>query len=199
MYELPQGKNVVVEPSVTCQVLAAVKVSHTLKSVTTRAESWGLKISAARDNVDPAEFGVKAPDKGYRLVHVMGTSTKRVVVPWSTNKLVRVFDKSSLVKAWASEPPVGAAVNTQLTPAAGTGKIPAEPLHGFGGGRCPTCVNYAWSPEMGPSINAIDGTPHHPSCNRLVGLADTKMGRRVQRMRDRRGLPQLNAQLSPRR
>ena len=185
MHELPVGQDIHAKPGATYQVLSAIKNNHTLKSVVVRAQSWGLTVSASRDNVDPSEFGVAAPAKGYRLVHVVGTTSKPIVVPWQGNKLIRKFDASSIARAWSDEP-VRAQVNPQLQPAAGVAG-----LHGFGGGRCARCVNYAWIPEMGPSMKAVDGSMHHPSCGALAGLAPTKMERMMQRLHHRR--PDLGA------
>lgn len=188
MYELPQGKDFAVEPGVTYNVVATVKNSNTLKSVSVRASSFGVTVQAARDNVDPGEFGVKPAAKGYRLVHVVATSSKRTKMPWKTNRLIAMFDKSSLVRAWADRPVAGAGgvagfrrppqvqINVQLTP--GFGSMPTQQ-------DCPICRHYAWDSTFMRPVNAIDGTPHHPSCSRLSGLAPTKMERRIQRMQAR--------------
>ena len=102
MYEITKaGKSFTAEPGVTYSIVAKIKKSHTLKSVTTRAESWGLVISAARDDVDGSEFGVTCDDKDFRLVHVVGTSKERMEIPWQGNKLVRALDKSSIERAWS--------------------------------------------------------------------------------------------------
>ena len=196
MYELPIGQDIHAKPGVTYQVLSAIKQNHTLKSVVVRAQSWGLTVTASRDNVDPSEFGVPAPAKGYRLVHVVGTTSKPITIPWQGNKLIRKFDASSIVRAWSDQRPA-AQINQQLQPApAGMGA--ARALHGFGGGRCVRCVNYAWTPEMGPSMKAVDGSMHHPSCDALVGLADTKLGRMMQRrLHDRPDLAGVHATLGP--
>lgn len=201
MYEITKaGKSFTAEPGVTYSIVAKIKKSHTLKSVTTRAESWGLVISAARDDVDGSEFGVTCDDKDFRLVHVVGTSKERMEIPWQGNKLVRALDKSSIERAWSDVPSQDdAQVNAQLTPSAGVagflgrvrraragvGSYQPPKYLGFGGGRCETCVNFAWEPAMGPSQKAIDGTMHHAACPKLAGLADTKMERRIQRMQAR--------------
>ena len=207
MTELPEGKKIAIVPGVTYSVLASVDDKHTLKALTTRAESWGLSITQARDNVDASEFGVKPAPKGQRLVHTVGKATRAATMPWKVPKFV-LTDHTTVVKAW-SDQAAPTQINAQLQPAsAGVGR-PRE-LHGFGGGRCATCVNYAWTPEMGSSVKAIDGTMHHPSCSALDGLAASKMERMYQRMQDRRGLGhrattlgprgvhQINAQLTPR-
>jgi len=210
MYELPDGKDIQFKPGATYQVLACVKNSHNMKQIAVRASSWGVTIGAARDNVDAAEFGVQPAPNGYRLIHVVAKAERAGRCPWKTPKLV-IFDKSRVIKAWCDQAPsTGPQLNAQLQPTAGVATLGPRGrdagmagLAGFGGGRCPTCTNYAWSPEMGPSMKAIDGTMHHPSCSRLVGLAPSKMERRIQRMQARRGLPvtgviQINRQLSPR-
>ena len=199
------GQEIAIVPGVTYSVLASVDDKHTLKALTTRAESWGLSITQARDNVDASEFGVTPAPKGQRLVHTVGKATRAATMPWKVPKFV-LTDHTTVVKAW-SDQGAPAQINAQLQPAPGVGR-PRE-LHGFGGGRCATCVNYAWTPEMGPSVKAIDGTMHHPSCSALDGLAATKMERMYQRMQDRlghipkvtlgpRGVHQINAQLTPR-
>lgn len=119
MYELPKDKDIQAKPGVTYSVLSSIKSNHTLKSVTTRAETWGLHVTEARDNVSPDEFGVPAPENGYRLVHIAGTTDKPIRIPWKTNKLISLFDKSQVVRAWSSEP-VGVGspqINAQLEPA----------------------------------------------------------------------------------
>jgi hypothetical protein len=118
MYELPEGKDIHVEPGVRYSVLASIKKNHTLRSIEERAKSWGLVVHSARDNVDPSEFGVKAPSGKYRLVHFEGEGgAEPMKIPWRASKLF-FFDKSGCVKAWSSKAPtVGAgAINEQLMP-----------------------------------------------------------------------------------
>jgi hypothetical protein len=119
MYELPQGKDFMAKPGVVYSVVAKIANSHTLKSITTRAESWGLSVSGARDKVDPKDFGVKPAPNGYRLIHVMGSPREEIKIPWKTNKWIAAFDESSVVRAWADQPVGGAKVNDQLAPMAG--------------------------------------------------------------------------------
>ena len=63
MHELPVGQDIHAKPGATYQVLSAIKSNHTLKSVVVRAQSWGLTVTASRDNVDPSEFGVRRPPR----------------------------------------------------------------------------------------------------------------------------------------
>jgi hypothetical protein len=133
MYEIAKkGKSFMAEPGVTYSIVAKIAKKHTLKSVTTRAESWGLVISAARDNVDGAEFDVKPVPDDYRLVHVVGTSKERMEIPWRGNKLISLMDKSCIERAWQDAPTDASyQVNAQLTPAA-----PAPAQAPAGVGRC---------------------------------------------------------------
>ena len=142
-----------------------------------------MSITQARDNVDASEFGVTPAPKGQRLVHTVGKATRAATMPWKVPKFV-LTDHTTVVKAW-SDQGAPAQINAQLQPAPGVGR-PRE-LHGFGGGRCVTCVNYAWTPKMGPSVKAIDGTMHHPSCSALDGLPADKMNRMFARMQNRLG------------
>src|SRR5580704_16770204 len=36
----------------------------------------------------------------------------------------------------------------------------------------PECKNFAWTPEMGPSLKGSDGEMHHPSCPKVVGRGE---------------------------
>jgi hypothetical protein len=177
MYELPQGKDIQVEPGVTYQIVAKIKNNHTLKSVTVRAESWGLVVSGAQDNVNAADLGVKPAPNGYRLVQVMGTSNKSMKVPWKGNKLVSLLDKSSMVRAWSDKAPAAVQINPQLTPAAaGVGSVD------FNSPAC--CKNFAWTSTMGPRVRG-----HHPSCPKVYRQPSNCYGEI--------GGDQINWQLSP--
>jgi hypothetical protein len=173
MYELPKGKDFFAEVGVTYNIVAKIGSNHTLKSITTRAESWGLTVTAARDNVSGSEFGVKDAPKGYRLVQIMGSTKKRIKIPWKGNKLVALFDKSCIERAWADQP-IGSAspqINSQLTPAAAgmgrSGIFMTQPT-------CSLCRNYAWTAEMGPGIWDRYGNRHHPSCSCVDGLGASR-------------------------
>jgi len=177
MYELPQGKDIQVEPDVTYQIVAKIKNNHTLKSITVRAESWGLVVSGAQDNVSADDFGVKPAPDGYRLVQVMGTSNKSMKVPWKGNRLVSLLDKSSLVRAWSDKAPAAVQINPQLTPAAaGVGSVD------FNSPAC--CANFAWTSTMGPRVRG-----HHPSCPKVYRQPSNCYGEI--------GGDQINWQLSP--
>jgi len=108
MTELPQGEKISIEPGKTYQVLAAIKDSHSTKSIETRAAHWGLRLTEAKDNVSPADYNVDAPPDGYRLVYFVGVGDKAVTLPWQAPKFARAIGESShVVRAWvgAGSPP----------------------------------------------------------------------------------------------
>ena len=101
MNELPQGEKIQIEPGRTYRVLAAIKNSHSAKSIETRAAHWGMRLTESIDNADPAHYGVQAPPDGYRLIDFIGTGDKPVVLPWAAPKMMQVIgEKSRVVKAW---------------------------------------------------------------------------------------------------
>jgi len=119
MNELPAGQAIDAKPGVTYSVLASISEENTLKSLATTASKWGVHISEVRDNVDPSEFGVQAPEDGYRLVHVTATVDKDAKVPWKVPPPLDVFNKSSVVRAWTNDATgVGAPVYKGLPPRA---------------------------------------------------------------------------------
>ena len=103
--ELPRGKAIPVRPGRTYAILASVKDKHSLKGLAVRAGSWGMNVTAAQDNVAPSQYGVGAPPGGYRLVYVTGDVKAPSSIPWSVPAPLNVFDKTSIVRAWASAPP----------------------------------------------------------------------------------------------
>jgi hypothetical protein len=116
MHELPSGQPIHLKPGATYSVLASLSNKHTLKSMTTQASKWGVHVKDARDNVSPAEYGVKAPDNGYRLVHITASSDKDAQLPWQVPSPLNIFDKSSVVRAWSSTAAgLGAAIATSTT------------------------------------------------------------------------------------
>jgi Glycosyl transferase family 2 len=101
MVELPQGKPVQIEPGKTYNILAAIKNSHSAKSIETRAAHWGVRLTESVDNADPAQFGVAPPPAGYRLVYFVGVGDKAVTLPWQAPKMLRVLGEASHVeRAW---------------------------------------------------------------------------------------------------
>ena len=120
MYELPQGRDITLEPGARYSILACIKNDHTLPAIDARVKSWGLTLTSARDNVSAKEFGAKTAPKGYRLAHFEGQAgNKRLTMPWSAPTLIAIFDKTTCVRAWCSTPPAyarGPQVNAQLSP-----------------------------------------------------------------------------------
>ncbi len=173
MTELPRGRPVVLVPGETYEVLAEIANRHTLRSVTTRADGWGLTVRAARDNVSPSEFGVGPARGGYRLVHLVGEPRRQATLPWSVPAPLSLFDGSRVVRAWSSR--VAAA------PATGTlGSPPAQaPWRAVGLGRAPTPGDFAmlWSPGgqlMSDGVQAfahdgpINTEPSHDLAHMIV-------------------------------
>jgi len=202
MNPLPSG-DVHVEPGVEYVIVALIKKTNALNDITIKAQSWGLDIMSVQDDV-ATPLGEKPAPDGYRylIASFTATDSRKLpgLVPWPLSHL----DKSRVVRAWSNKP-VAPQLSEQLTPSAGVagflgrvrraragvGSYQPPKYLGFGGGRCETCVNYAWMPEMGPSMKAVDGSMHHPSCSALAGLAPTKMERMTQRLHHRR--PDLGA------
>jgi hypothetical protein len=108
LFALPRGQAVRVQPGAKYVVLASVKDKHSLKEIATRAGSWGVTITGARDHVPAAEFGVPAPAPGYRLVQAMATATRAGAMPWKVPSPLSIFDSSSVVLAWTDTPPMAA-------------------------------------------------------------------------------------------
>jgi hypothetical protein len=104
MNELPSGKPIRVSPGVTYSILVSLSDKHSLKSMTTQASKWGIHVKDARDNVSPSEYGVQAPESGYRLVHITASSDKGGEMPWKVPAPLSLFDKTSVVRAWSSAP-----------------------------------------------------------------------------------------------
>lgn len=98
--ELPSGEPISVAPGKVFSVLASIKDKHTMKSLFSRCAQWSLEIIEARDKLSPGEFKVKAPEAGYRLVHIVGRAGAAHTLPWSVPSPINVFDKSSVIRAW---------------------------------------------------------------------------------------------------
>ena len=105
--ELPRGQTIHVEPNVVYTVLARIAQKHSLRSIATRAGSWGVRILSAQDDVSPAVYGVEVPPSGYRLVLVRASSASAADLPWEAPRILRGFDKSSVVRAWKEDGVVG--------------------------------------------------------------------------------------------
>ena len=101
MNELPQEQSVQIEPGKVYRILAAIKKSHSIKSVETRAAHWGVRLTESIDNVDPAQYGVQPPPEGYRLVDFIGTGDKAVTLPWQAPRFMKAIgERSQVVRAW---------------------------------------------------------------------------------------------------
>lgn len=103
--ELPREKAIALQPGRTYALLASVKGKHSLKGLAVRAGSWGMNVLAAQDNVPGVQYGVSSAPDGYRYVYVTGEVKVRASIPWSVPAPLNVFDKTSIVRAWASAPP----------------------------------------------------------------------------------------------
>lgn len=137
--ELPRGRPIVLVPGSTYSVLAAIANRHTLKSIATRADGWGLTVREARDNVDPGEFGVERAPGGYRLVYITGEPRRRATLPWRVPAPLSLFDGSHVVRAWS---PIVAQSGTLGAPP------PSTPWRSVGLGRAPVPGDFAmlWAP-----------------------------------------------------
>jgi hypothetical protein len=102
MNELPNGRPIRIKPGATYSILASLSHKHSLKSMTTQASKWGIHVKDALDDVSPSEYGVQAPEPGYRLVHITASSDKEGEMPWKVPPPLSAFDKSSVVRAWSN-------------------------------------------------------------------------------------------------
>jgi hypothetical protein len=199
---MPAG-DLYVKPGVEYTLVALIKVSNDFKDITAKAQSWGLNVLSAQDNVSPPHGESVAP-AGYRyiLAEFTVSQAKKIPakVPWPMSHL----DKSRIVRAWSNEAPQ-VQINQQLTPQQpGVGGGIFEPANTM----CDACRNFAWTPGMGPVRRGADGWLHHPTCPKdypnLVSNGSfnpgsvTAVGVRVsyvpQPVRD-----QINPQLTPKR
>jgi hypothetical protein len=112
MQELPEGKDLQLQPGVRYAVLASVKKSNSLKDIAARCATWGLAIESMQDNVAASDYGVAAPAGDYRLIYAVGTARKAMRMPWKVPSPASWFNASCCLRAWSSAPKLSGVVRS---------------------------------------------------------------------------------------